>query len=83
MGKADPRKLAQSEKVIGRPHGADWFLGGEKARDRADAQRQIEGLNQNDQIIALLQEQVTQQRRTNQLLEWLGGLVAETRRPDA
>lgn len=33
-------------------------------------------LDQNDQIIALLREQVTQQQRTNQLLAWLGGLLA-------
>jgi hypothetical protein len=79
MGKSDPRKLAHSEKVIGMRHGAEWFLGGEKARDRADAKRQIEGLSQNDQIIALLSELVTEQRRTNQLLEWLGGLLAQPR----
>lgn len=47
-------------------------LKGEKARDRNEARRAIEELDQNDQIIALLGDLVTEQRRTNQLLEWLG-----------
>lgn len=42
------RKLHHSERGIG---------GGERGRDRADAKRQLEGLSQNDQIIALLTEQ--------------------------
>jgi hypothetical protein len=36
----------------------------EKGRDRASAQRAIEGLSQNDQIIALLEQQ-------NELLRWM------------
>jgi hypothetical protein len=60
----DPRKL----------HGSERFLGvgfkGERARDRQDALRQMEGLSQNDKMIALLADLVTEQRRTNQLLEW-------------
>jgi hypothetical protein len=41
-------------------------------RTRYEAKRDIEELSQNDQIIALLGDLVTEQRRTNQLLEWLG-----------
>lgn len=49
-------------------------LGNERARDRMDAMRQVEGLSQNEQIIELLSTLVAEQRRTNQLLEWLGTL---------
>jgi len=65
----------------------------EKARDRADAQRQIEGLDQNDKLIALLtdllveqqqanllsQRQCEQNDRTNQPLEWVGTVVLPQR----
>lgn len=61
------RKLGASERVLG-----GMGFKGEKARDRNEARRAIEELNQNDQIIVLLGEMVTEQRRTNQLLEWLG-----------
>lgn len=44
------RKLNHSERGMN-------LFGGEKARDRADARRQLEGLSQNDQVIALLTEQ--------------------------
>lgn len=44
------RKLNHSERGIS-------LFGGERARDRADAKRQIEGLSQQDQVIALLNEQ--------------------------
>ena len=44
------RKLTHSERGVS-------IFGGEKARDRADARRQLEGLSQNDQVIALLTEQ--------------------------
>lgn len=56
------RRLNEAEKFGG------W--GSEKARDRAEARRAIEGLEQNDQIIAVLGELVAEQRRTNQLLQW-------------
>lgn len=44
------RKLNHSERGVS-------LFGGEKARDRADAKRQIEGLNQQEQVVALLSEQ--------------------------
>lgn len=44
------RKLDHSERGVS-------LFGGEKARDRAEARRQMEGLTQNDQVIALLTEQ--------------------------
>lgn len=71
----DTRKLGASERVVG------FGFKGERARDRADAQRQIEGLSQQDQMLQLLREQVAEQRRTNQLLEWLGGVIAQQRPP--
>ncbi|MGZ6852483.1 MAG: hypothetical protein ACXVGC_00210 [Mycobacteriaceae bacterium] len=61
------RKLGASERVMG-----GFGFKGEKARDRTEARRAIEELDQNDRIIALLGDLVTEQRRTNQLLEWLG-----------
>lgn len=72
---ADTRGLGWSEKrFIG--------VGNEKSRDRLDARRQIEGLNLADQQVALLRDiadaarfQAEQQVRTNQLLEWVGGLL--------
>jgi hypothetical protein len=57
------RKLRPSERLMG-------GLAGD--RTRYEAKRDIEELSQNDQIIALLGDLVTEQRRTNQLLEWLG-----------
>ena len=61
---ADTRRLGASERAFG--------IGrkGEKARDRADARRQIEGLNQQDQVIRLLHMLLTEQQRTNDLLDW-------------
>lgn len=43
----------------------------EKGRDRAAAQRAIEGLSQNDQIICLLQEQAGMMFEQNQLLRYM------------
>ena len=59
----DTRKLAGSEKLFGFGHT-------ERARDKADARRQIEGLNQQDQMITLMVSLVNEQRRTNELLTW-------------
>jgi hypothetical protein len=54
-------------------HYSEWMMGGLAGdRTRHEAKRDIEELNQNDRVIALLGELVTEQRRTNQLLEWLG-----------
>ncbi|MGZ4519762.1 MAG: hypothetical protein ACXVX9_00120 [Mycobacteriaceae bacterium] len=61
------RKLGASERALG-----GFGFKGDKARDRTEARRAIEELNQNDRIIALLGDLVAEQRRTNQLLEWLG-----------
>jgi hypothetical protein len=83
---ADNRDLKHGEKRMA-------LFTSEKGRDRANAQRQIEGLNQNDKIIALLtgllveqqqanllsQRQCEQNDRTNQLLEWLGTSVLPQR----
>lgn len=46
----DTRDLRHGEKRLS-------LFSSEKGRDRANAQRAIEGLSQNDQIIALLSEQ--------------------------
>jgi hypothetical protein len=46
----DSRELRHGEKRLA-------VFTSEKGRDRATAERAIEGLNQNDQIIALLREQ--------------------------
>lgn len=46
----DSRELRHGEKRLA-------VFTSEKGRDRANAERAIEGLNQNDQIIALLKEQ--------------------------
>ena len=76
---ADNRNLRHGEKRMA-------LFTSEKGRDRANAQRQIEGLTQNDKMIALLtdllveqqqsnllaQRQCEQNDRTNQPLEWLG-----------
>ena len=84
---ADNRNLRHGEKRMA-------MFTSEKGRDRANAQRQIEGLTQNDKMIALLsdllveqqqanllaQRQCEQNDRTNQLLEWLG-TTALTQRP--
>ncbi len=68
------RKLGASERNLG-----GWGFKGERARDKSDALRQIEGLSQGDAMLRLMQDLVVEQRRTNQLLEWLGGLVATGR----
>jgi len=80
MRMADNRELRHGEKRMA------WFTS-EKGRDRANAQRAIEGLNQNDQILALLTDLVVETQangrrldRTNQLLEWLGTDVLGPRR---
>lgn len=54
---ADNRRLRHGEKRMA-------MFTSEKGRDRATAQRSIEGLSQNDQIIWLLQEQ-------NEMLRYL------------
>ncbi len=46
---AKTRKLRQGERAVA-------LFSTEKGRDRADARRQIEGLDQSDQVIALLQQ---------------------------
>lgn len=57
------RALRQSERPLA-------FFTTEKGRDRAAAERSIEHLGQNDQIIALLHEQ-------NQMLRYLCDLAFE------
>lgn len=59
-------------------------LGNQRSRDRMDAQRQIAGLSQGDQMVSLLTDVRTEmqasrreQERTNTLLEWVGGLLNE------
>lgn len=75
------RGLAHGEKRLA-------LFTSEKGRDRANAKRAIEGLHQNDKMIALLTELLVEQQqanllaqrqceqndRTNQLLEWLGSV---------
>ncbi len=82
---ANPRELNRSEKLVGGP----VFEAKDKAFARSQARRDIEGLNQNDKMIALLDdisgvlrfqaEQLAEANRlqahTNQLLEWLGTQV--------
>jgi hypothetical protein len=42
-------------------------------KDRAALERDRRNIEQNDQMIQLLGDLLTEQRRTNQLLEWVGG----------
>lgn len=58
----DTRKLGHNERHVG-------LFSSEKGRDKAQAQRAIEGLTQNDQIIALLSEQ-------NDLLRYMSERLA-------
>lgn len=58
----DSRELRHGEKRLS-------VFTSEKGRDRANAQRAIEGLTQNDQIIALLSEQ-------NDLLRYMSERLA-------
>lgn len=55
---ANSRKLGASERLI------SGSLSNSKVRDKVAAQRQIENLGQNDQIIALL-------RQINDRLGWI------------
>lgn len=47
----DKRKLGQSERLV-----TGW-VSSEKMRDRQAAMRQLDGLNQQDKIVALLEQQ--------------------------
>jgi hypothetical protein len=58
----DPRELRHGEKRLA-------MFTSEKGRDRANAQRAIEGLTQNDEIIGLLTQQ-------NELLRYIGERLA-------
>lgn len=58
------RKLAYGEK-----YGS--IFSSEKGRDRADARRQIAGLNQGDAQIELLSQVVDQMRQQTELLRYL------------
>jgi hypothetical protein len=60
----NPRQLAHGEKRMP-------VFTSEKGRDRAAASRAIEGLTQNDQIIALLFEQNQMLTEQNQMLRYL------------
>lgn len=63
----DARKLANAERFA--PTGL--FGSSEKKRDQVAAQRAIEGLSQNDQIIGLLTEQNALLSRQNEMLDFL------------
>jgi len=67
----DNRDLKHGEKRLG-------VFSSEKGRDRANAQRAIEGLSQNDQMIYLLNRQV-------ELLDYIAQAVhrLEARQPRA
>lgn len=74
---ADNRHLRYGEKRLA--------FSSEKARDRANAQRAIEGLSQNDKIIWLLQEQAAMLFEQNQMLAYVCDRLytLETRRSEA
>lgn len=75
MAKDRTRELRRAEKVLGRPKTVgDWLLSGDKARDRADAERQIAGLNQQDQVIAVL-------NRIADQLQWITEEMERNRKP--
>lgn len=61
----DVRKLSRKER------GFQTFGTSEHMRDQAAARRAIEGLSQNDQIIALLHEQAGMMFEQNQLLRYI------------
>jgi len=61
---ADNRQLRHGEKRFA-------MFTSEKGRDRANAQRAIEGLSQGDAMITLLQQQVELLTEQNAMLRWM------------